>query len=52
MNGMSPFNYRKLTPEQERRGEKVASNIGMVCGILCLVAAVAIAAIKVWGMTH
>ena len=24
VNGISPFNYRKLTPEQEKRGERIA----------------------------
>jgi hypothetical protein len=27
MNGISPFNYRKLTPNQEKRGEKVCTVI-------------------------
>jgi hypothetical protein len=27
MNGISPFNYRKLTPEQESRGERVCTGI-------------------------
>jgi len=42
MNGISPFNYRKLTPEQERRGQKVVT-------IMSLIAIAAILALAVWG---
>ena len=34
MNGVSPFNYRKLTPEQEKRGEKIATVVGAFFAIL------------------
>jgi hypothetical protein len=30
MNGISSFNYRKLTPEQEQRGEKIATVISIL----------------------
>jgi hypothetical protein len=30
MNGISPFNYRRLTPEQEKRGEKIATVISIL----------------------
>jgi hypothetical protein len=45
MNGISPFNYRKLTPEQEKRGEKIANYFGVCVGIV-MVGAV------VWLLVH
>jgi hypothetical protein len=36
MNGISSFNYRKLTPEQERRGEKVATVMSIIAILVFL----------------
>jgi len=45
MNGVSPFNYRKLTPEQEKRGQKVVT-------IMSLIAIAIILALAVWVYTQ
>jgi len=45
MNGISPFNYRKLTPEQEKRGQKVVT-------IMSLIAIAIILALAAWGYTR
>jgi hypothetical protein len=40
-NGISPFNYRKLTPEQERRGDRAALTMSVLVlfltGLLALI---------------
>jgi len=45
MNGVSPFNYRKLTPEQEKRGQKVVT-------IMALIAIAVFLAFVIWGYSQ
>jgi len=44
MNGISPFNYRKLTPEQEKRGQKAATVLSIIAIVV-----LAVIAICIWG---
>ena len=42
MNGISPFNYRKLTPEQEKRGQKIVTAMAIIAIIGLAVIAICI----------